>query len=74
MRVYEYLLGLKLRIARHLLGHNISPDKMRALMTFLRLYVNFSDPETNAKFVHELSFGFCKESMQENKEIGACLL
>lgn len=51
----EYLLGLKLRIARNLLDRDISPGKIRALMTFLKLYVNFADPQTNAKFVHEIS-------------------
>ncbi len=48
----EYLLGLKSRIARNLLDRNISPDKVRALMTFLRLYVNFADPETNTKLAY----------------------
>jgi predicted transposase/invertase (TIGR01784 family) len=51
----EYLLGLKLRIARDLLDRNISPDKVRALMTFLKLYVNFANPETNANFEYKLS-------------------
>jgi hypothetical protein len=36
-----YLLGLKLRIARNLLDGNISPDKVRALMTFLEVVCKF---------------------------------
>lgn len=51
----EELLDLKLQIARNLLKRKISLNKVRALMTFLKLYVNFADSETSAKFDEEVS-------------------
>jgi len=50
----ESLLELKLQIFRNLYRRDITPEKMRGLHTFLKLYVHFAKPETKAKFETEI--------------------
>jgi len=46
----EELLDLKINLVRSLLDRNREKSVMRALMTFIKIYVNFSKPETSHIF------------------------
>jgi len=50
----ELLFGLKLNLAKQLLVKQITKDKVRVLMNFLKYYVRFENPDINAKFEQEV--------------------
>jgi predicted transposase YdaD len=50
----EELLGEKISLAKRLLNHQFSKDKIRALMNFLKLYVRFESSEKVNRFEKEL--------------------
>jgi predicted transposase/invertase (TIGR01784 family) len=51
----ENLLSLKIGLVKMLLQRDISPRKIRSIITFLRLYVRFDNAEIITKFDKELS-------------------
>lgn len=50
----NFLLELKIKLAKELFSRQIHKNKIRVLMNFLRYYVRFSDPENNLIFEHQL--------------------
>lgn len=50
----EELLNLKIELAKRLFAKQFSKDKIRALMSFLKLYVRFGKQELISKFDKEL--------------------
>lgn len=50
----EFLLDLKMRLAKELLSMDMPKEKIRVLMDFLKYYVRFRDKENNITFEQEL--------------------
>jgi predicted transposase YdaD len=50
----ELLLGLKLKLVKVLLTRQISKEKIRTLMNFLKYYVRFENRDINTKFEQEV--------------------
>ena len=51
----QQLFELAYDLAKRLLAKQIPREKIRKIMTFLRYYLRFENPEISAKFVQELS-------------------